>query len=359
MRAIVQRTIALIVFLSGLAASTGSLSAQDAPITVATVERAPFSFMDDGENVGFSIDLISQIAEQLDRPIEIIRFDSFGAMLDAVTDGQADLAAANISVTSAREEILDFSRPIFASGLQIMAQRDTSGTSVFRVLFSAEVLLAIIAAFALLLCGGMLMWRLERNAQPYFELSAKDAPFPAFWWALNLVVNGGFEERVPRTVWGRVLGTFLVISSLFIVSVFVAKITSVLTVNAINSNISGPADLYDYRVATVEGSTASTFMDQRDIRFDGYEGLDSLLAAFESGAAEVVVFDAPVLQYYANTQGRDFAEMVGSVFLRENYGFALQSDSPLAEPINRALLRLRENGAYDDLNRKWFGTAAR
>lgn len=347
-----------VALLTGSIAFPQQAGAQSEAIRVATVTRAPFSFEQDGSDTGFSIDLLEEVAGRLGRPVDIIRYDGFSEMLNAVVQEQVDLAAANISVTSAREEVMDFSRPIFGSGLQIMVPAGAGATSVLPIIFSRDILLAVVGAFALLLACGMIMWRLERNAQPYFEGPARQAAFPAFWWALNLIVNGGFEERVPRTAMGRVLGTFLVVASLFLVSIFVAKITTVMTVSAIESSINGPDDLYGKRVATVEGSTAAGFLEVREIRYRGYADLASLLDGFEKDQAEAVVFDAPILAYYTAREGAGVGELAGSVFLRENYGFAMQQNSDLAEPINRELLRLREDGTYNALHRKWFGTNA-
>ncbi len=169
------------------------------------------------------------------------------------------------------------------------------------------------------------------------------------------MVNGGFEERVPRSALGRLFATVLVLSSLFIVSIFVANITAAMTVNAIQSSIQSVNDLYGKRVGTTAGSTASAFLDGRDIRHQGFASFDDLLAGFESGQIDAVVFDAPLLAYYANTTGEGKAQLVGPVFQSENYGFALTSGSELREPINRVLLRLREDGAYDQIVNKWFG----
>lgn len=195
----------------------------------------------------------------------------------------------------------------------------------------------------------------ERGKQPYFDRSASEAMFPSFWWALNLVVNGGFEERVPRSFFGRIFGVLLVLSSLFIVSIFVANITAVLTVDAIQGSVNSLNDLYGKRVATIRGSTSADYLEARDIEYDGYDNLDELLARFESGDADAVVFDAPILAYYTNGRGRDEGVMVGVPFRREAYGFALPTGSPLLEPVNRALLHLREDGTYDRIYRKYFG----
>ncbi len=326
-------------------------------VTVATVTRPPFSMEEDGQQSGFSMELLDELSERLGWQPEIQRHGSFGTMLASVQAGSADLAIANISITAARERQMDFSQPIFESGLQIMVPAsDLNQPSVLRAIFSRELALAIAAAFVLLVGGGMFMWTLERRAQPYFDRPLKEAWFPSFWWALNLVVNGGFEERVPRTPIGRMFGVVLVVSSLFIVSIFVAKITAVMTVEAISGSVNSVKDLYGERVGTITESTAAGFLDRREIGYRAFDGLDPLLDAFEKGTVRVVVFDAPVLSYYTSHEGAQFGRMAGSAFLRENYGIAFPAGSPMVEEVNRALLTMREDGTYDVIRRRWFGS---
>jgi polar amino acid transport system substrate-binding protein len=277
-------------------------------------------------------------------------------MLNAVTSGTSDAAIANISITSAREQAMDFSHPIFSSGLRtLIPLKPDSSFSLISTIVSWELFFAIIGAFGVLLAGGMLMWRLERNHQDYFDKPAHEAMFPAFWWALNLVVNGGFEERVPRTPFGRIFGVLLVISSLFVVSIFVARITAAMTISAIESSVSSVNDLYGKRVGTVAGSTAEAFLQSRDLNGYAMNYLSDVLRAFEDGDLDAVVFDSPILAYYVLTDGAKFGQLAGPTFQHESYGIALPSGSELVEPINQALLELREDGTYAQLYRKWFG----
>lgn len=333
---------------------SGPLGAQQ--LTVSTVTRPPFSLVQDGQDAGFSIELWTEIAKDLGTEFSIVRHDSFSEMLEAVQTGSSEVAIANISITSARELEMDFSHPIFASGLRTMVPLSSdSNISIIRAIASWELFFAIIGAFALLLAGGMLMWRFERADQEYFNHSAKEAAFPAFWWALNLIVNGGFEERVPRTPMGRVFGVLLVISSLFIVSIFVARITAAMTVSAIESSVSSVNDLYGKQVGTVAGSTAETFLQNRELKARPSEDFADLLIEFEEGQVDAVVFDAPVLAYYVLTTGAKVGQLAGPTFQAENYGIALPTGSDLKEPINQSLLKLRENGTYTEIYRKWFG----
>jgi len=359
-RTILAMLAALAVWLSASMAwgqsATADGDANPEHLRLATVTRPPFSFVENGIDTGFSMDLWHALMADVGAETEVVRTSTFPEMLDLVRRNEVDAAVANISVTADRETEMDFSQPIFEAGLRVMVPASEQGSgSIWSVLISRDFLLASAGAFGLLLLVGMLMWFFERRHQPYFDKPAHRAMFPAFWWALNLVVNGGFEERQPQSWPGRLLGVALVISSLFVVSFFVANITAAMTVAAINSSVNSVNDLYGKRVGTTEGSTAAAFLTRRDMRFAGYPDLDSLLAAFEADELDAVVFDDPVLSYYANTAGHGKAELVGPVFLKENYAIAVPTGSPLAEAINQSLLRLRENGTYESIRQKWFG----
>ncbi len=348
-----KKLVLLTVFT--LITATSALFAQSQEVVISTVTREPFSMERGGEDVGFSIELWRQMAAELGLKTTFVRADSFSGMLDAVKSGQADAAIANISITASREADMDFTQPIFDSGLQIMIPHDGQKVSVFSALFTWEIFYAIGIAIVLLFGGGMLMWLFERNASDYFRRPAKDAAFPAFWWALNLVVNGGFEERVPQSRAGRGFAVILVVASLFIVSVFVATITAAMTVDALKTNINGLADLAGKRVATVSGSTAATFMGGRDLAYIPVDTLEEMFTSFEAGEFDAVIFDQPILAYYAATRGAKNAHLVERIFKPESYGIALPTGSPLREPLNQSLLRLREDGTYDRLRASWFG----
>lgn len=342
------------VFLALICMTTVSY-AQASDLDFVTVERPPFAMSGEDGATGFAIDLMTAIAAEMGQTVSFEVAESFPDMLGQVEGIQADGAIANISITRDREARMDFSQPIYHGGLRIMVPRNQEGISIWSTLFSLDLALAILAAFALLLGGGMLMWFFERDKQPYFEGSARQAIFPSFWWALNLVVNGGFEERMPRSAFGRFFGTFLVISSLFVVSVFVAHITASLTVSAISGSIHSVSDLDGKRVGTTEGSTAAIFLEERSMVYAGYDSLDALLGDFEQGELDAVIFDGPILAFYTRNEGAQYGEVLGSVFRPESYGIALPTGSPLREEINVALLRLIETGAYSDLSEKWFG----
>lgn len=355
MRIVLQRLLLWAVLCLG---ALPAAAQQSDPITVATVTRVPFSFEIDGVPAGFSIDLMNAVAEALNLQVIYDTKNSFSEMLTAVENGEVDAAIANISITARRERVMDFTQPIFDSGIQVMLPMDDGAvTSLITALWTRDIGLAIAGALVLLFGGGMLMWVFERKRSAYFDRSAADAAFPAFWWALNLVVNGGFEERMPQSRPGRVFAVLLVVSSLFIVSIFVAQITAAMTVNAIQQTVENINDLEGRRVGTIGKSTSATYLDGRGIGHIDFDSLEPMLTAFEASEIDAVVFDGPILAYYVRNQGAGKAQLLERIYRPENYGTAFPTGSALREAVDQSILELREDGTYDELLRKWFGPA--
>ena len=341
--------------LASLLLLLGSMAAaQD--LTFATVNRAPFAVPGDDGPTGFSIDLMQAIGAELDQSVGFAFSDSFSEMLLTVQSGDVDGAIANISITAEREALMDFSQPVFDSGIQVMVpQGQGAAGSIVSAIFTRQFAGLVLAGIAMLVGAGLLMWFFERGRQSWFDKPASEAAFPAFWWALNLILNGGFEERMPHSRMGRLLAIFLVIASLFFVSIFVAQITATLTVEAIANSVDDLDDLDGRSVGTISGSTTASFLDQRGMSHIGYDDLETMLAAFESGALDAVVFDGPILAYYASDVSNGQARVLEKVYRPENYGIAFPTGSDLQERVDQAILRLRENGTYEDILTKWFG----
>lgn len=326
-------------------------------LRVSIVERKPFVQKDGDQYTGFSIELWQALATELDRPYQLNAFESFADMLNSIKEERADLAVANISITAEREESMDFAQPIFDSGLQILVPSTGAGklSGFLGAVLSMRMLLLILAAVAVVFIIGNLMWLFERHKSPYFQKSYRDGMWPSFWWAMHALISGGFEEHVPRSIPGRILGTTLLLSTLFLVSAFVATLTSAMTVSELKTGVNSLNDLYGKRVGSTKGSTAAKYLRTHRIVPQEFDDIDRLFAALIDKRLDAVVHDAPILAYFANTEGRGKVQIAGRIFQAEKYGIALPENSALTEPINRALLKLREDGTYSTIYQKWFG----
>ena len=103
------------------------------------------------------------------------------------------------------------------------------------------------------------------------------------------------------------------------------------------------------------GTTSAAYLTERGIPFDTVPDVETGIRQLKSGEADALIYDAPVLQYFSNLSLSNGVELVPVVFQNENYGIVIQQDSELVEDINRALLRIQENGVYDQLTLRWFG----
>jgi len=75
----------------------------------------------------------------------------------------------------------------------------------------------------------------------------------------------------------------------------------------------------------------------------------------EKETVEAVVFDAPILYKYIKEDKSDRFILANNLFKKQVYGFSFPENSPLREQVNRIILKLKENGEYKKLYKKWFG----
>ncbi|NJN87607.1 MAG: transporter substrate-binding domain-containing protein [Leptolyngbyaceae cyanobacterium SL_7_1] len=104
---------------------TPSGATDDAVLQVGIKDIPPFVFLTEGDDpYGFSIDLWKEIARELELETEFVPFDDVPTLLEAVKQNRVDVAIAAISITAEREANgLDFSYPIYQSGLQLLVSR--------------------------------------------------------------------------------------------------------------------------------------------------------------------------------------------------------------------------------------------
>lgn len=330
-----------------------------APIKVVTKPFRPFSYEEEGTYVGFSIDLWNAIAEEVDIDFELYGVATVAELLDKVQTGSADVGMAGITITATREANVDFSYPFFDSGLQILVKSRLPNHrfSILYLIFS-PLLLEMIGLLILLVgISAHIIWFFERKVNPdMFPHSYRRGIIEACWWAVVTVVTVGYGDKAPVGFVGRIVATLWMFGGIILISYFTASVSSALTVQRLQSRIQGPKDLAGRRVATVRGSTAEAYLEKTStIDITAFEIIERAYGALVEGEVEAVVYDAPVLQNYVLREGAGQVQVIGQPFQLQSYGVVLQENSIYQEDINRALLKLRENGSYDEIYQSWFG----
>lgn len=340
--------------------SSFSIKAAD-KIVVGTVERPPFAFnTQDKKLTGFSVELWEHLTDSTKLDFEWKEYQQFSDMVDEVKSNKINLAIANISVTAERENFADFSQPIFSSGMAI-AVKKSADRSMFSVIWESGILLFLAGAFVLLLAIAHVVWFFERGLKgrrhDYFRDDYIGGIWDAFWWAFIIMTMGGFENEVPQKKLNRVIAMFWIIVSLFFISTLTAKITTALTVAELQTGIEGYKDLANKRVGVTSGSSHQKFMNSQNITTTSYDTLDELYADLKDNKLDAIVADYPILSYYVKNSGSEWMQLAGDVFNRDNYAILFPEKSPYIEAVNKALLRLKEDGTYKKLHTKYFGAS--
>jgi len=177
--------------------------------------------------------------------------------------------------------------------------------------------------------------------------------FEACWWAASTLATQA--DQMPRAALARVIAVFWMFASIVFIAYFTAAVTATLTLQQLRADIDGPEDLPGKRVASVKGSTANEHLRRHNIESMDFAEVEDAYQGLQQNQIDAVVYDAPVLLYFASHKGKGRMQMVGGVFHKESYGIAFPDKSPLRKRVNEALLKLKENSTYDLLYAKWFG----
>ena len=343
----------LIVLL--VVASYSTVYAQTG-LRVAIKPLTPFVLTNGSQFQGYSIDLWNSIASKNGWKTNYVLLKTVKEVLHAVQTGQADVGIAGISITRDRERLVDFSMPMFNSGLQVLVplRPAFSPITAFQNLFSPQLGFVALMILLCILIAGHVMW-LSMRHHPNYPKGYLRGVTEGIWWAAMSFPQNDLGERSPVSVVGRLAGMFWVIVSVVLLANFTASVTANLTVQQIQGGIRGIADLPGKRVLTVEGTTAETYLAQNSIRFQTKPNIETAVEELEAGRADAIVYDAPVLQYQASHAGNGKFSVVGDIFKPEYYGIALPLGSNKRKAINETLTEMISLGELTQIQQRWFG----
>ncbi|PVA05503.1 glutamine ABC transporter substrate-binding protein GlnH [Thalassorhabdomicrobium marinisediminis] len=121
-----MNTFSKLIAAAALAVAGTGAVAEDLIVATDTA-FVPFEFKQDGEYVGFDIDMWDAIAQDLGVTYELRPMD-FGGIIPALQTGQVDVALAGITIKPEREEVIDFSDGYYDSGFLLMVPSDSDIT---------------------------------------------------------------------------------------------------------------------------------------------------------------------------------------------------------------------------------------
>lgn len=349
----------LLTLIASALASNVACPAGPEPLAIIVSDMKPM-VMQTAESAwtGFDAELWEAIAEEIDCPDYEITVTPFAEQLNSLATDGFDVGLGGITITGDREELVDFTHSYMNTGIGIMvrSEADLGFVEYMSALWDSPFGAHVVWLLVYVGIMAHVVWFADRG----YADNINDKYWPgiseAAYFVCTTMTTVGYGDISAKTNLMRVIVVCgVMFPGIGLGGIVIGDIVS-FAVNGVSSyDINNASELRGKKVATVDGTTSIEALagyTSKVTRADTVEAAAELLLSKE---VDAVVFDQPSLQYYAHHDGNGKVVVLDDRLTEENYGFALPEDTMLREPINRAVFKLKENGVFDGLERKYFG----
>ncbi len=207
----------------------------------------------------------------------------------------------------------------------------------------------------MVLTGHLLWWVERRHNSDSFPAHYPRGVWEAVWWSTSTIITGGCENKEISTVTGRLIAVTWMIGGIVLVAILTSTLTATMTVERVTGTVRGPRDLAGKVVACQEGAVAIDAVRGYGGDVEQYDTIDAMLVALADGTCDAIVSEDHTLMLAIQESGSSAFRLVGGIFDSFDFGLAVPPNSPLGEPLNTAILQMREAGLLDEIKDRWFG----
>ncbi|KAI3465635.1 hypothetical protein Pfo_022298 [Paulownia fortunei] len=321
---------------------------------------------------GYCIDVFEAAVELLPYPVphqyilygDGQRNPSFGNLVNDVAQNKYDAAVGDVTITTNRTRIVDFTQPFMESGLVVVAPVRESKSSPWSFLMPFTWQMWGVTGIFFLFVGAV-VWILEHRMNTEFRGPPRQQLVTVFWFSFSTMFFAHRENTVSA------LGRLVLILWLFVVliinSSYTASLTSILTVQQLSSRIQGIDNLISSSdpIGIQDGSFAYNYLVNElniaESRLRIMKTQDEYVKALQQGpvggGVAAIVDELPYVELFLSSTKCQFS-IVGQEFTKSGWGFAFQRDSPLAVDLSTSILELSENGELQRIHDKWLSQDA-
>ncbi|KAM4652590.1 glutamate receptor U1-like [Discoglossus pictus] len=353
-------------------------------LTVTTILEPPFAMVTGSGMEGFCIDLLSELSKTLgfNYTISVVKDGRYGSkdqegnwngMIGEIIGKEADLAVAPLTITSARENVISFTKPFMQTGISILLRKNavSEDFSFFSFLtpFSKETWIGIIIAYLItslcLFVAGRLSpceWTEQSSEQNQFTF------LNSLWFGAGALTLQGAEPH-PKSVSARIISVIWWVFSIVLLAAYIANFTAFLNAGSEQTtNIQTFEDLVKQRsieFGTIDSSsTLNFFKNSKNPTYRMiYEYMDKrrdfvLVKSLSEGVKRVkesnyAFLGESIMQDIMVAKHCDLVR-APQVIAARGYGIAAPTESTLIKPLSVAILEKAESGSLEYLHDKWW-----
>jgi polar amino acid transport system substrate-binding protein len=329
------------------------------PVKVGLYLNPPFIMADGARYSGLAFDLFEDLARRGNLAPAYEAFATLSALLEATAAGEIDVAIGDLTITSERLAMVDFTFPWHDGGLRIMVDGDDQIElgEVFEDLGDAGHMRAFLWLAFVIVVATILLTLFDRKFDKNFTRQWFDGIVESFYHVMSIATSGKTTRRMLFGAFGRLLSAFWLVFGVAVVAYVTSSVTSVMTAASIDDGIHSIEDLDNRTVGTLAGGTSERYARSIGLSVRGFDSLNAAEASLRAEEIDAVIADATVLEYHLHHTADAGLSVVGPLFDPEKYGFATPMGSPLARALSLDLLRAHEDGTSQDLRSRYLGVA--
>lgn len=305
----------------------------------------------------------------------------WNGMIGEVISGVADMAITDLTITSKREEAVDFTLPFMNTGISILFKKPTNKvTTLFSFLspFSLDVWVYVLCAYS----GVSVILFIVGHISPYewtnpYPCRQEDSAvmknsfslLNSFWFTIGSLMQQG-SDLAPKSMSTRAMAGTWYFFTLIMISSYTANLAAFLTVEKIVYPIENAKDLSEQteiKYGCVQsGSTENFFKDsQIDIYKKIYNFITTQKTFVKSNDEGKEKVEQGNFAFFMESTSIEYIierncnlTQIGSPLDSKNYGIATRKFPPYKRPyrmlLSAAILQLQENGLLHVLKNRWW-----
>ncbi|XP_025832120.1 glutamate receptor ionotropic, kainate 2-like [Agrilus planipennis] len=341
---------------------------------------------------GYSMDLIQAIAEELNFTFKFVLTEgnyygnyvpekkTWNGLIGDLLNKKAHLAICDLTITHQRRQVVDFTLPFMTLGIGILYKKTEEGDrNIFAFMdpFSIEVWIYTSTMYLII---SILLFFISRIAPGDWEKPHPCDENPdekeniwnlknCFWLTLGSIMTQGCDI-LPKGISSRMATSMWWFFSLLMTSSYTANLAAFLTMEKMGPTIDSAEALAksNIKYGVVAGGSTQAFF--RESNYSLYQRMWTQMQQFKPSTFEKSNDDG--VKRVLNTKNSMYAffmesvsieyeverhcelKQVGDVLDDKGYGIAMPVNAPYRSAINKAILKLQEDGTLSDLKTKWW-----